>query len=211
MHEGKLTRRQLKAWIENRFYYQLMIPRKDAAILAKSDDAAFRRAWIQRIVDHDGDKENPGGIQRWLVLGKAAGLDPAEMESCKNVLPAVRFAVDAYLQFVLDHSLFEAVASSLTELFSPTIMARRLPAFEQHYPWVDAAGLEYFRTRLVQAPRDVEFGLEYVLSGATTPELEDQAARALTTKCHILWSLLDAIHFAYVEPAVMPPLFGASA
>lgn len=208
MHEGKLTQRQLQAWIENRFYYQAMIPKKDSAIMAKIDDPAVRRAWIQRIIDHDGARESEGGIHKWLVLAEAAGLRREDVASFRFVLPGVRFAVDAYLTFVQSHSLMEAVASSLTELFAPTLMARRLPAFEEHYPWVDKRGLEYFKSRLVQAPRDVEYGLDYVLAHCLTRELQARAIAALTTKCHILWSLVDAVYFAYVSPGWLPPLWG---
>ena len=207
MHEGKLTRAQLQAWIANRFYYQALIPKKDATILSKADDPAFRRAWIHRIVDHDGTREGEGGIHKWLVLAEAAGLRREEVESFRLVLPAVQFAVDGYLFFVQTHSLLEAVASSLTELFAPSIHAIRLPVFEQHYPWVDKKGLEYFRSRLIQAPRDVEFGLHYVLEHCTTRELQDKAIAALITKCHILWSLVDALYFAYISPGWPPPLW----
>jgi len=208
MHEGKLTKRQLQAWIENRFYYQAIIPKKDAAIMAKVDDPAVRRAWIQRIIDHDGTQEGEGGIHKWLALAEAADLRREDVENFRFVLPGVRFAVDAYLTFVQSHSLLEAVASSLTELFAPTLMARRLPAFEEHYPWVQKEGLEYFRSRLIQAPRDVEYGLGYVITHCTTRELQERAVAVLTLKCHILWSLLDAVHFAYVSPGWLPPLWG---
>src|ERR1700690_3547062 len=149
MHEGRLTQRQLQAWIENRFYYQQMIPKKDAAIVAKADDADFRRAWMTRIVDHDGTAGREGGLSKWLRLAEAAGLDAREVESLRFVLPGVRFAVDAYLQLVQTSSLLEAVASSLTELFAPTLMAHRLAVLETHYPWLDRRGLEYFCRRLV--------------------------------------------------------------
>lgn len=208
MHEGKLTKRQLQAWIENRFYYQAIIPKKDSAIMAKVDDPAVRRAWIQRIIDHDGTREGEGGIHKWLVLAEAAGLRREDVENFRFVLPGVRFAVDAYLTFVQSHALLEAVASSLTELFAPTLMSRRLPAFEEHYPWVQKEGLQYFRSRLIQAPRDVEYGLDYVLTHCTTPEQQERAVAVLTLKCHILWSLLDAVYFAYVSPGWLPPLWG---
>jgi pyrroloquinoline-quinone synthase len=208
MHEGKLTQRQLQAWIENRFYYQAMIPKKDSVIMAKMTEAAERRAWIQRIIDHDGTREHEGGIHKWLVLAESAGLHRDDVASFRFVLPAVRFAVDAYLTLVQTRSLVEAVASSLTELFAPTLMSLRLPAFEEHYPWVQKDGLEYFRSRLIQAPRDVEFGLEYALTHCTTRELQESAVEVLTIKCHILWSLLDAVHFAYVNPGLLPPLWG---
>jgi pyrroloquinoline-quinone synthase len=208
MHEGKLTKRQLQAWIENRFYYQAIIPKKDSAIMAKVDDPVVRRAWIQRIIDHDGMRAGEGGIHKWLILAEAAGLRREDVESFRFVLPGVRFAVDAYLTFVQSHSLLEAVASSLTELFAPTLMSRRLPAFEEHYPWVQQEGLQYFRSRLIQAPRDVEFGLDYVLTHCTTREQQERAVAVLTLKCHILWSLLDAVYFAYVSPGWLPPLWG---
>lgn len=207
MHAGDLTKRQLQAWIENRFYYQCMIPRKDAAIMARVNDPAMRRAWIQRILDHDGRGDDAGGIHKWLVLGEAAGLSRDDMIAFRHVLPGVRFAVDAYLAFVQDRSLMEAVASSLTELFAPTLMARRLPAFDTHYPWVEARGLEYFRARLEQAPRDVEYGLDYVISRCQTRGDQERAMAALRTKCRILWSLLDAVHYAHVSPGLKPPFW----
>ena len=209
MHQGKLTRRQVQAWIENRFYYQAMIPRKDAAIISKATDQNVRRAWIQRVIDQDGDGANEGGIHKWLKLAEAAGLNTNEVENFRYVLPAVRFAVDAYLNLVESRPLEEAIASSLTEMFAPAIMSERLPAFEQHYPWIEKEALEYFRTRLVQAPRDVEFGLRYTLEHCVTRRQQEKALEVLRIKCHILWSLLDAVHFAYVTPALLPPLFPA--
>ena len=209
MHQGKLTRRQVQAWIENRFYYQAMIPRKDAAIISKATDQNVRRAWIQRVIDQDGGGANEGGIHKWLALAEAAGLNTNEVENFRYVLPAVRFAVDAYLNLVESRPLEEAIASSLTEMFAPAIMSERLPAFEQHYPWIEKDALEYFRTRLVQAPRDVEFGLRYTISRSITRRQQDKAIEVLRIKCHILWSLLDAVHFAYVTPGLLPPLFPA--
>ena len=209
MHQGKLTRRQVQAWIENRFYYQVMIPRKDAAIISKATDQNVRRAWIQRVIDQDGGGANEGGIHKWLALAEAAGLNTNEVENFRYVLPAVRFAVDAYLNLVESRPLEEAIASSLTEMFAPAIMSERLPAFEQHYPWIEKDALEYFRTRLVQAPRDVEFGLRYTLEHCVTRRQQEKALEVLRIKCHILWSLLDAVHFAYVTPGLLPPLFPA--
>jgi pyrroloquinoline-quinone synthase len=209
MHQGKLTRRQVQAWIENRFYYQAMIPRKDAAIISKATDQGVRRAWIQRVIDQDGGGENLGGIHKWLALAEAAGLNTNEVENFRYVLPAVRFAVDAYLNLVESRPLEEAIASSLTEMFAPAIMSERLPAFEQHYPWIKKDALEYFRSRLVQAPRDVEFGLRYTLEHCVTRRQQEKALEVLRIKCHILWSLLDAVHFAYVTPGLLPPLFPA--
>jgi pyrroloquinoline-quinone synthase len=207
MHQGKLTRRQVQAWIENRFYYQAMIPRKDAAIMRKTADQGVRRMWIQRLIDQDGCGEDQGGIHKWLVLAEAAGLKRDEVANFRFVLPAVRFAVDAYLNLVESRSLEEAIASSLTEMFAPVIMSQRLPAFEQHYPWIANDALEYFRSRLAQAPRDVDFGLRYTLEHCVTLHQQEKAIEVLTIKCHILWSLLDAVHFAYVAPGLLPPLF----
>ena len=207
MHAGKLSKRQLQAWIENRFYYQSMIPRKDAAIMARITDPDVRRAWIQRILDHDGRGSDPGGIHKWLVLGEAAGLPREDVAGFRYVLPGVRFAVDAYLTLVQSHSLMLAIASSLTELFAPALMARRLPAFDEHYPWVEKKGLEYFRVRLEQAPRDVEYGLDYVIKHCPTREHQEQAVAALRTKCNILWSLLDAVYYAHVSPGFKPPFW----
>lgn len=209
MHEGKLTKQQLQAWIANRFYYQVLIPKKDATILAKADSRTFRKEWIHRITDHDGTDGDIGGIEKWLVLAEAAQMRREDVEGLRFVLPGVRLAVDAYLTFVEKHSLLEAVASSLTELFAPTIHAIRLPVFAEHYPWVDPKGLEYFKGRLIQAPRDCEFGLAYVLDHCTTRELQEKAIAALITKCHILWSLVDALYYAYVSPGGLPPLWPA--
>jgi pyrroloquinoline-quinone synthase len=207
MHQGKLSRRQVQAWIENRFYYQAMIPRKDAAIISKAADQSVRRAWMQRVIDQDGIGEQQGGLDKWLALAEAADLSRDEVENFRFVLPAVRFAVDAYLNLVESRPLEEAIASSLTEMFAPAIMSARLPAFEQHYPWIEKSALEYFRSRLVQAPRDVEFGLRYTLEHCVTRLQQEKAIEVLTIKCHILWSLLDALHFAYVMPGLLPPLF----
>ena len=178
MHQGKLTRRQVQAWIENRFYYQAMIPRKDAVIISKATNQGVRRAWMQRVIDQDGAGENQGGIHKWLKLAKAAGLNTDDVENFRFVLPAVRFAVDAYLNLVESRPLEEAIASSLTEMFAPAIMSERLPAFEQYYPWIEKDALEYFRTRLVQAPRDVEFGLRYTLEHCVTRRQQEKALEA---------------------------------
>ena len=209
MHQGKLTRRQVQAWIENRFYYQAMIPRKDAAIISKAVDQGVRRAWMQRVIDQDGSSENVGGIHKWIKLAAAAGLNTDDVQNFRFVLPAVRFAVDAYLNLVESRPLEEAIASSLTEMFAPAIMSERLPAFERYYPWIEKDALEYFRSRLVQAPRDVEFGLRYTLEHCVTRPQQEKALEVLKIKCHILWSLLDAVHFAYVTPGLLPPLFPA--
>ncbi|MFQ5946254.1 MAG: pyrroloquinoline-quinone synthase PqqC [Anaerolineae bacterium] len=200
MHEGKLTKLQLQAWVLNRYYYQTRIPVKDALILSKSEDPAFRRMWIRRILDHDGLEEGEGGLALWLRLAEGVGLDREEASSLRSVLPGVRFACDAYVELVRERSLVEAVASSLTEFFAPDLMSRRLAAWEQHYPWVDGAMLEYFRGRVPRARRDSEEALDFVTRSATTVELQDRCVAALVRKCEILWGLLDAVYAAYIDP-----------
>jgi pyrroloquinoline-quinone synthase len=204
MHEGKLTRGQLQAWALNRYYYQSRIPMKDALVLAHSDDPEFRRTWRKRIVDHDGDGGAGGGIERWLALAEATGLDRARVASGAEVLPAVRYAVDAYLELVSRRTMLEAVASSLTEMFSGHLIALRMDRLRKHYPWLEG-GLAYFEARLTQAPEDARFALEWVLRHAVTAEQQELAIGALRAKCDILWAQLDAIHFAYVEPGWPPP------
>lgn len=190
MHEGKLSAAQIRRWVENRYYYQTRIPIKDALILSKSEDREFRRAWIRRIHDHD---DAGGGLDQWDKLAAGVGLDVAEVKSLRRVLPAVRFACDAYVSFVREKSLLECVASSLTEFFAPDIMRTRVLAWERHYPFVDRAVLDYFRARPEKATRDSGEALAFVRAHATSPELEDACVRALETKCEILWAMLDAI------------------
>jgi pyrroloquinoline-quinone synthase len=197
MHAGQLTKEQIQGWVLNRFYYQTRIPIKDAIILSKSEDPAFRRSWIRRIHDHDGMQEGEGGLASWLRLAKGVGLDVDEVKSLRRVLPAVRFACDGYVQLVRERTLLEAVASSLTEFFSPDIMAKRIVAWEQHYPWVDPETMEYFRGRVTRAKADSREAIDYVTARATTPELEDKCVDALITKTQILWALLDAVQLAY--------------
>lgn len=197
MHEGRLTKRQIQAWVENRYAYQARIPRKDALVLSKSDDPAFRRAWIRRIVDHDGAEEGEGGLAMWERLAGGVGLDVARVRSQGDVLPAVRFACDGYLSLVERSPLVVAVASSLTEFFSPDIMTKRVLAWETHYPWVASDVLEYFRSRVPRAARDSQEAIAYVTTHATTPALEEACVAALIEKCEILWALLDAISHRY--------------
>jgi pyrroloquinoline-quinone synthase len=204
MHEGKLTRGQLQAWALNRYYYQNRIPIKDSIILSKSDDTAFRRAWIKRITDHDGKTGDVGGIEKWIKLGEASGLSREDVESCRHVLPGVKFAVDAYVNFVSQKPLLEAVASSLTELFSRDLIAFRVPLLKTHYPWL-SGGLEYFTGRLTQAPEDAAFALNYVTVNAKTRHEQELVVQALQTKCNILWAQLDALYIAYVQPGFPPP------
>ncbi len=196
MHAGTLTRGDLQRWVSNRYYYQTRIPIKDALILSKSDDPRFRRMWIQRIADHDGTDREEGGLVRWQRLGAAVGIDRDELVACKTVLPGVRFACDAYVHFVRDASLVEAVASSLTELFAPDLMTKRIAAWEQHYPWVDRAGLDYFRGRVTQGRRDSEQAIAFVLEHARTAVLQQRCVAALVHKTEILWHLLDSVQMA---------------
>jgi pyrroloquinoline-quinone synthase len=199
MNEGGLSRRQLQGWAANRFYYQANLPRKDAAILANCPHREVRRRWIQRVLDHDGTADGDGGIEAWLRLGEAVGLTRTEMHDERHVVPGVRFAVDAYVTFARTRPWVEAVASSLTELFAPDLMAERLAAFERHYPWIDRQGLAYFRARLTQAPRDSEHALQVVTEHCRTPEEQAAAVAALSFKCDVLWSMLDAIDRTYAD------------
>lgn len=193
MHEGALSRRELQRWVENRYYYQTRIPIKDALILSKSEDPAFRRAWIHRIGDHDGTAEGEGGLALWLRLAEGVGLDRAEVTSLRRVLPPVRFACDAYVTLVRERSLLEAVASSLTEFFAPDLMSTRIAAWERHYPWVDQGTLDYFRSRVTKARRDSTEAIDYVVAHATSRAAQDACVAALITKCEILWAMVEAI------------------
>jgi pyrroloquinoline-quinone synthase len=199
MNEGSLSRGQIQGWVANRFYYQETIPRKDAAILANCPEREIRRRWVRRILDQDGTADGEGGIEAWLRLGEAVGLPREEMADERHVVPGVRFAVDAYLTFARTRPWVEAVASSLTELFAPDLMAERLAAFERHYSWIDPQGLVYFRARLTQAPRDSEHALEVVTEHCRTPDQQAAAVAALSFKCDVLWSVLDAIDRAYAN------------
>lgn len=205
MHEGKLTRPQLQAWAFHRCYYQSRIPIKDAVILSKSDDPDFRRAWRKRIVDHDGSQAGPpAGIEKWLQLVDVTGGSRERAIRGEGLLPAVRYAVDAYVQFVASRTLLEAVASSLTELFSGSLIALRMEALRKHYPWM-APGFAYFEGRLTQAPEDAQFASAWVYAHAETRADQERACAALEAKCDILWAILDALHHAYVDPGTPPP------
>ncbi|WP_085991311.1 pyrroloquinoline-quinone synthase PqqC [Oceanobacillus senegalensis] len=197
MHEGALSQKQIKGWVANRYYYQKSVPIKDAVILSKLPSRDFRREWIQRIIDHDGNDEVEGGIEAWLKLGEAVGLSRQEVLREDHVVPGVRFSVDAYVNFAREKSWTEAVASSLTELFSPILMKERIKILERLYPWIDSSGLGYFRNRLTQAPRDTEFALRVVLDYCQTRKEQQQAVDALRFKCDVLWAQLDAIEKAY--------------
>jgi pyrroloquinoline-quinone synthase len=204
MHEGKLTRGQLQAWALNRYAYQSRIPVKDAAIMGRSEDPDFRRAWRKRIIDHDGDGNRPGGIEKWLRLVEATGLDREQAICGEGILPATRYAVDAYVHLVRTRTFLEAVASSLTEMFSRKLITLRMDRLRQHYPWL-ANGLDYFEGRITQAPEDAVFALDWVIKHAGTREEQELALGALRAKCDILWAMLDAVYFAYVTPGWPPP------
>jgi pyrroloquinoline-quinone synthase len=205
LHDGKLTRAQVQAWALNRYYYQAMIPIKDATLMARLYNVEDRREWRRRIVDHDGDAQSPGGVARWMKLAEGVGLDPAFVASTRGILPATRFAVDAYVHFVRDRSVLEAVASSLTELFSPGIIAERVSGMLQHYDFITRETLAYFTPRLTQAPQDSDWALAYVKRHAVTAETQAACMDALRFKCDLLWAQLDALHHAYVAPGLIPP------
>jgi pyrroloquinoline quinone biosynthesis protein D len=205
LHGGRLSKGQVQAWALNRYYYQARIPIKDATVLARMEDPALRRAWRQRIIDHDGEQAGEGGIERWLKLTSGLDLPRAYVTSTAGILPATRFAVDAYVHFVRERSLLEAIASSLTELFAPTIIADRVQGMLANYDLITSQTLAYFDRRLTQAPRDADFALEYVKREAQRPDQQQAVLDALIFKCDVLWAQLDALHAAYVEPALVPP------
>jgi pyrroloquinoline-quinone synthase len=204
LHRGALDQGQMQAWVLNRFYYQKSIPLKDASLMGRADDISLRREWISRIIDHDGSHPGEGGIERWLVLAEGVGLDRHYVTRCEGVLPATRFACDAYIRFVREKSTLEAVASSLTELFAPSLHRTRIDALLEHYPFANDRTLAYFRTRLVEAPRDVDFGLRYVLKEAATRKEQELCLQALRFKTDVLWAQLDALYYAYVAPGFIP-------
>jgi pyrroloquinoline-quinone synthase len=201
MDAGDLTRDELQRWVTNRFYYQKCIPLKDAAILANCPEVEVRREWIRRIIDHDGTTDGSGGIESWLRLGDALGVSREELVSEQRVLPGVRYAVDAYVNFARQKPWIEAVASSLTELFGPAAIRVRVAALERHYKWIDPAGLEYFRTRLVKAPRDAQYALDLAVERCRTREQQEAAVAALRFKTEMLWAQLEAIEHGDTQPA----------
>lgn len=200
LNSGRANPDQIRGWVANRFYYQVNIPLKDAAILANCPDRAIRREWVRRILDHDGYGEDTGGIEAWVRLGEAVGLKPREMWSLEHVVPGVRFAVDAYVNFARHAPWQEAVCASLTELFAPQIHRDRLASWPVHYAWIDPRGLEYFRSRIPLASRDVQQGLDVTLAYFTTRAAQQRALDILQMKLDILWSMLDAIQQRY-DPA----------
>lgn len=205
LHSGGCTIDQVRAWVINRYYYQTRIPMKDAAFMSRVSDPDLRRAWRSRIEDHDGGVESGGGIRRWLKLAEGVGLDPDYVASEVGILPATRFAVDAYVRFVRDEPLLPAMASSLTELFAPTIHKTRIAGLLEHYDFANPDTIAYFQHRLTEAPKDVAFGLKWVMDRALTRADQDASAAALTFKTEVLWAQLDALHSAYVAPARIPP------
>jgi pyrroloquinoline-quinone synthase len=205
LHGGKLDKGQVQAWALNRYCYQSAVPRKDAALMSRAHDRDLRREWVHRMLDHDGSDGEEGGIERWLVLTDALGLDRAYVVSMQGALPATRFAVEAYVTFVRERTLLEAVASSLTELFAPSIHRERIAGMLESYDFVDQSAMQYFKRRLDQANRDADFALAYVKDHATTPEQQAAAVDAVRFKCNVLWAQLDALHHAYVIPGLTPP------
>ncbi len=199
MYSGQCTPEQIRGWVANRYYYQISIPRKDAAIMANCPEPAIRRQWLQRVLDHDGSGDDAGGIEAWLALAESVGLSREEVIDQRHVLPGVRFAVDAYVQFARRASWQEAACSSLTELFAPEIHQSRLQSWPTHYPWIDAQGYAYFRKRLSEARRDVEHGLSITLDHFDTASAQSRALEILQFKLDILWSMLDAMTMAYVH------------
>jgi pyrroloquinoline-quinone synthase len=199
LNSGAANRDQIRGWVANRYYYQISIPIKDAAILANCPDRAVRRNWVQRILDHDGYGDDPGGIESWLRLAEAVGLSRESVENLTQVLPGVRFAVDAYVNFARRAPWPEAVCSSLTELFAPEIHKQRLANWPQHYSWIDPAGLHYFQSRVSLARRDVEFGLAFTLNHFDTRQMQERALDILKFKLDVLWQMSDAMALRYAS------------
>jgi pyrroloquinoline-quinone synthase len=205
MNRGELEKPAIQGWVANRFFYQINIPQKDAALMSNCPDREVRRRWIQRMLDHDGYEGAGGGIELWIRLGEACGLSRDSIVSLEHVLPGVRFAVDAYVNFVRRANWHEGACSSLTELFAPTIHRERIATWPGHYPWIDPDGLAYFRNRLGEAHRDVQHGLEITLSHFRTREQQERAMEILRFKLDVLWTMLDAMYMAYIND--MPPYF----
>jgi coenzyme PQQ biosynthesis protein C len=205
LHGGQCTKGQVQAWALNRYYYQAMIPVKDASLIARCNDPAVRREWRSRLVDHDGAVDGDGGIARWLKLTDGLGLEREFVTSLRGLLPATRFAVEAYVHFVREKSLLEAIASSLTELFSPVIIGERVEGMLKNYAFVTSDTLAYFSARPPQAQRDSDFALDYVKHNARTAEQQQAVLQALVFKCDVLWAMLDALYHAYVDPKHVPP------
>jgi pyrroloquinoline-quinone synthase len=207
LHGGKLTKGQVQAWALNRYYYQSSIPIKDAVVISRFRDRNIRLEWRHRIEDHDGDVDTEGGIERWLKLTEGLDLDTAYVESAEGILPATRFAVDAYVHFVRDRTPLEAIASSLTELFAPNLHEERISGMLAHYDFVNPSIMSYFKRRMEQAPRDANFALDFVKKHAKTPEEREAVCNALIFKTNVLWVQLDALYHAYIDGHVPPGAF----
>ncbi|WP_026606612.1 pyrroloquinoline-quinone synthase PqqC [Methylocapsa acidiphila] len=205
LHGGKLDKGQVQAWALNRYCYQEAVPRKDASFISRVHDRELRREWIRRIHDHDGLGDEPGGIERWLILTDGLGLDRDYVTSFRGALPATRHIVESYVRFVREQPLVVAVASSLTELFAPTIHRERIAGMLENYSFIDDSVMAYFKRRLAQAPRDSDFALAYVKANAKTRAEQEACVGAVRFKCDVLWAQLDALHHAYVTPALIPP------
>jgi pyrroloquinoline-quinone synthase len=205
LHGGKLNKSQVQAWALNRYCYQAAVPRKDAALMSRVFDRELRREWVHRLLDHDGYGGEEGGIERWLVLTDALGLDRAYVTSMQGALPATRFATEAYVRFVLEEPVVDAVASSLTELFAPQIHQERIAGMLENYDFIGERAMQYFRRRLDQANRDADYALDYVKRHAKTLAQQTASIEAVRFKCNVLWAQLDALHHAYVTPGLVPP------
>jgi len=205
LHAGQLDRRQVQAWALNRYIYQSRIPIKDAIIVSRLPTPELRATWRVRIEDHDGTDGTDGGIARWLKLTDGLGLPREDVVSERLALPATIFAADAYVHFTRDRTVLEAVASSLTEMFAPRIIAERVEGMLAGYDFVSRETLSYFGARMTQAPRDANFALDYCIAHAATPEMQALCLRALEFKCSVLWSMLDALYYAYISPGHIPP------
>jgi pyrroloquinoline-quinone synthase len=207
LHGGELNKGQVQAWALNRYCYQDAVPRKDAALMARTDDRELRREWIHRIHDHDGLDKEEGGIERWLVLTDGLGLDRAYVMSKQGALPATRFAVEAYVRYVAEQPLVVAVASSLTELFAPKIHRERIAGMLENYAFISDDVMAYFKRRLSQAPRDADFALDYIKKNAKTRAEQEACVEAVRFKCNVLWAQLDALYLAYVQGLIPPGAF----
>jgi pyrroloquinoline-quinone synthase len=205
LHGGKLNKGQVQAWALNRYCYQAAVPRKDAALMGRVADRELRRAWVHRLLDHDGYAGEEGGIERWLVLTDVLGLERAYVTSMRGALPATRFATEAYVRFVVQEPVLDAVASSLTELFAPQIHQERISGMLENYAFIGERAMQYFRRRLNQANRDADFALDFVKRHATTAAQQTSCIEAVRFKCNVLWAQLDALHHAYVVPGLIPP------
>jgi pyrroloquinoline-quinone synthase len=205
LHGGKLNKGQVQAWALNRYCYQAAVPRKDAALMGRVADRELRRAWVHRLLDHDGYAGEEGGIERWLVLTDVLGLERAYVTSMQGALPATRFATEAYVRFVVQEPVLDAVASSLTELFAPQIHQERISGMLENYAFIGERAMQYFRRRLDQANRDADFALDFVKRHATTAAQQASCIEAVRFKCNVLWAQLDALQHAYVVPGLIPP------